>query len=85
MVNRKIEGNYSSEVLGFFARDVVFNHDVALPLFLMLSFQAVHSPMQVPQVRRGEGVGGGIYEQLSSFNHHSIHLPRLQMTLQLVK
>lgn len=45
------QGNYSTEILGKWAQEVVTNHDVGSPLFLMLSFQAMHLPAQVPEVR----------------------------------
>lgn len=50
MVDYHADGTHSTRVLTDRATSIIFNHDVALPLFLVLSFQAVHSPPQVPQV-----------------------------------
>ncbi|XP_064601359.1 arylsulfatase J-like [Liolophura sinensis] len=43
------EGIYSTELFGQRAVDIINSHPSDQPLFLYLSFQAVHGPLQVPQ------------------------------------
>ncbi|KAK7107204.1 arylsulfatase I-like [Littorina saxatilis] len=49
MVDFEAEGTHSTNVIVGRAGDIIRNHEVAVPLFLVISFQAVHSPVQVPQ------------------------------------
>lgn len=44
-----IDGYYSTRLLAGWAENIVLGHDVGIPLFLALSFQAIHTPLQAPQ------------------------------------
>jgi len=48
-VDRSAEGNYSTELYGNRAAQIIRAHNQEKPLFLYLPFQAVHGPLQVPQ------------------------------------
>jgi len=48
-VDRSAEGNYSTELYGAKAAQIIRDHNQKQPLFLYLPFQAVHGPLQVPQ------------------------------------
>jgi len=48
-VDRSAEGNYSTELYGARAAQIIRAHNQEQPLFLYLPFQAVHGPLQVPQ------------------------------------
>nr|XP_006817131.1 PREDICTED: arylsulfatase I [Saccoglossus kowalevskii] len=45
----KYLGQYSTNLFADEARNIIRNHNPAQPLFLTLSFQAVHMPLQVPK------------------------------------
>nr|KAG5711161.1 hypothetical protein BaRGS_004805 [Batillaria attramentaria] len=48
-VAQNIDGLYSTSLLSGWAVNRVRNHDVGVPLFMVLAYQAIHLPAQVPQ------------------------------------
>ncbi|XP_078000474.1 arylsulfatase I-like [Glandiceps talaboti] len=48
VVAEQYSGQYSTHVFTEEAQHIITNHDNSQPLFLYLSFQAVHTPLQVP-------------------------------------
>ncbi|CAL1291149.1 unnamed protein product [Larinioides sclopetarius] len=49
-LSRKYNGKYSTILLAEKAEELISSHSRDEPLYLFLSFQAVHSPLQVPKV-----------------------------------
>ncbi|XP_064616928.1 arylsulfatase J-like [Liolophura sinensis] len=47
-VARQAAGRYSTSLITKRAVDIIYAHDPEKPLFLLVSYQAVHSPLQVP-------------------------------------
>nr|XP_006820754.1 PREDICTED: arylsulfatase B-like [Saccoglossus kowalevskii] len=50
----KYYGNYSTIMYGNEGTTIIDNHDTNKPLFLFMSFSAVHEPLQVPSVYEKE-------------------------------
>ncbi|KAL8592585.1 hypothetical protein ACOMHN_026515 [Nucella lapillus] len=48
-VDKSVIGQYSTQLFGDRAVRIINQHNPSQPLFLYLSFQAVHGPLQVPQ------------------------------------
>ncbi|XP_060572636.1 arylsulfatase B-like [Ruditapes philippinarum] len=46
---QKYNGSYSTHMFANRAKDIIQKHDDSKPLFMYLPFQAVHSPLQVPE------------------------------------
>ncbi|XP_045159647.1 arylsulfatase J-like [Mercenaria mercenaria] len=44
----KYNGTYSTHLFGSKVKDIINGHDLKKPMFIYLSFQAVHAPLQVP-------------------------------------
>ncbi|XP_077981152.1 arylsulfatase B-like [Glandiceps talaboti] len=49
MVGPQYQGQYSTILYAQKAQEIIRNHDSKTPLFLFLSFQAVHAPLEVPR------------------------------------
>ncbi|KAG8189389.1 hypothetical protein JTE90_021891 [Oedothorax gibbosus] len=49
-VSRRYNGVYSTRLLSEVAKELISSQSPELPLYLFLSFQSVHSPLQVPKV-----------------------------------
>ncbi|XP_077987041.1 arylsulfatase B-like [Glandiceps talaboti] len=49
MVGPQYQGQYSTMMYAKRAQEIIRNHDNKTPLFLYLSFQAVHAPLEVPR------------------------------------
>ncbi|XP_002733615.1 arylsulfatase B-like [Saccoglossus kowalevskii] len=48
VIAERYAGQYSTHVFADEARDIISKHNPDVPLFLFLSFQAIHFPLQVP-------------------------------------
>lgn len=48
-VDWSAKGTYSTNLFAARAQEIIRNHNSSKPLFLFLSFQAVHAPFEVPQ------------------------------------
>ena len=46
-------GTYSTTLYQNKAVEIIMNHDIRQPLFMYIPFQAVHGPLEVPEVYRG--------------------------------
>ena len=57
-VSTKEKGQYSTFMFTKEAQKLIMDHDSSSPMYLYLAFQAVHSPLQVPQqyIQQYEGV-----------------------------
>ncbi|XP_045187096.1 arylsulfatase J-like isoform X2 [Mercenaria mercenaria] len=45
----KYHGTYSTHIFGSKVKDIINEHDTEKPVFIYISFQAVHAPLQVPE------------------------------------
>ncbi|KAL8611444.1 hypothetical protein ACOMHN_014499 [Nucella lapillus] len=59
MIDLHADGTHSTRVLTDRATYLIRNHDRTVPLFMVLAFQAVHSPVQAPEGGSGELYEGG--------------------------
>ncbi|XP_070564215.1 arylsulfatase B-like [Ptychodera flava] len=57
MVAKDYEGEYSTFLFARKSQEILWNHNPDVPLFLYLSFQAVHGPLQVPAKYSDKYVG----------------------------
>ena len=57
-VSTKEKGEYSTFIFTKETQKIIRNHDTSSPMFLYLAFQAVHSPLQVPEqyIKPYEGI-----------------------------
>ncbi|XP_053390526.1 arylsulfatase J-like [Mercenaria mercenaria] len=45
----RYNGSYSTHLFASKAKDIIWGHNYEKPMFIYLSFQAVHAPLQVPE------------------------------------
>ncbi|XP_053397057.1 arylsulfatase B-like [Mercenaria mercenaria] len=45
----KYNGTYSTHLFGSKVKDIINGHGLEKPMFIYISFQAVHAPLQVPE------------------------------------
>ena len=73
-VSTKEKGEYSTFMFTKEAQKLIMDHDSSSPMYLYLAFQAVHSPLQVPQqyIKQYEGI---IKDSRRTYHNRRTYMP----------